>query len=56
MSGLRGSREPADHPVVRLDVQQIQQAGRKLSPIAEELISFPQAYIVNWAERIGAIQ
>jgi LysR family transcriptional regulator, carnitine catabolism transcriptional activator len=44
------------NPVVRLDFQQIQQAGRKLSPIAEEFISFLQDYIVNWAERIGAIQ
>jgi LysR family transcriptional regulator, carnitine catabolism transcriptional activator len=42
------------NPVVRLDFQQIQQAGRKLSPIAEEFISFLQGYMVNWAERIGA--
>jgi DNA-binding transcriptional LysR family regulator len=44
------------NPVVRLDFQQIQQAGRKLPAIAEEFISFLQRYLVNWAERIGAVQ
>jgi DNA-binding transcriptional LysR family regulator len=44
------------NPVVRLDFQQIQQAGRKLPANAEEFISFLQGYVVNWAERIGAVQ
>jgi LysR family transcriptional regulator, carnitine catabolism transcriptional activator len=44
------------NPVVRLDFQQIQHSGRKLPAIAEEFISFLQGYIVDWAERIGAVQ
>jgi DNA-binding transcriptional LysR family regulator len=44
------------NPVVRRDFQQIQQAGRKLTAIAEEFISFLQGYMVDWAERIGAVQ
>src|SRR5262249_29432254 len=44
------------NPIVRLDFQQIQQAGRKLSPAGEEFVSFLQDYMVDWAERIGAAQ
>lgn len=44
------------NPVVRLDFQQIQQAGRKLSPTAGEFVSFLDDYIVKWAERIGAVE
>ena len=44
------------NPVVRLDVQQIQQAGRKLSATGEEFVSFLQGYMVDWAERTGAAQ
>jgi LysR family carnitine catabolism transcriptional activator len=42
------------NPIVRLDFQQIQQAGRKLSPTGEEFVSFLRDYMVDWAERTGA--
>jgi DNA-binding transcriptional LysR family regulator len=44
------------NPTVRLDFQQIQQAGRKLSSVAEEFVSFLCDYVVDWAERTGAAQ
>jgi LysR family transcriptional regulator, carnitine catabolism transcriptional activator len=44
------------NPVVRLEFQQIQQSGRKLPAVAEEFISFLHGHMVDWAERIGAVQ
>ena len=44
------------NPIVRLDFQEIQQAGRKLSAIGEEFVSFLRDYMVDWAERTGAAQ
>src|SRR5262249_18291752 len=44
------------NPIVRLDFQQIQQAGRKLSAAGEEFVSFLRDYVVEWAERTGAAQ
>jgi DNA-binding transcriptional LysR family regulator len=44
------------NPVVRLDFQQIQQAGRKLSAVGEEFVSFLRDYMVEWAARTGAAQ
>ncbi|HEX2456988.1 MAG TPA: hypothetical protein VHI99_25040, partial [Vicinamibacterales bacterium] len=47
---------PLTNPIVRRDFQQIRHSGRRLPAIADEFISFLQRYIVNWAERIGAVQ
>jgi DNA-binding transcriptional LysR family regulator len=44
------------NPIVRLDFQQIQQAGRKLSAVGEEFVSFLRDYMVEWAARTGAAQ
>ena len=52
--GLVASR--LTNPIVRLDFQAIQQAGRKLSATGEEFVSFLQDYVVDWAERTGAAQ
>ena len=43
-------------PVVRLNFQQFEHSGRKLPAIAEEFISLLQAYVVDWAERVGAVE
>jgi DNA-binding transcriptional LysR family regulator len=52
--GLVASR--LTNPIVRLDFQLIQQAGRKLSATGEEFVSFLKDYMVDWAERTGAAQ
>jgi DNA-binding transcriptional LysR family regulator len=52
--GLVASR--LTNPIVRLDFQLIQQAGRKLSAAGEEFVSFLKDYMVDWAKRTGAAQ
>src|SRR5262249_45341723 len=44
------------NPIVRLDFQQIQKAGRRLSATGEEFVSFLKGYMVDWAVRTGAAQ
>ena len=43
------------NPVVPLDLYQIRQAGRKLSPVAEEFTSFLQSYLSGWPGTSGLV-